>query len=440
MDRRSFLSVSSAAAGASLMAAPAMADAGPQVPKQPAVLGVLAKAMVTNRMPLACNGTAFAGAGFDWLLQQGAQAHAFLIGEEHGIAENPKLAAQLFTALAPHGYNHVAVEISPPMASAIDRMMHGAGDPALRQFLAAPASRVPFFGLEEEFQWLTTAGAAMRGAPFLWGLDYDVCADRYLLAQLRSRPKPAAAAAALNALTAASIASWARYAETRDPRFIFSFAGDPNLVKAVRAAWPKPAPAAALILETLEQTLAINAAWVAGAGHQSNLLRATFMRANLMRQWQRTAPHERLFMKFGASHMVRGLSMTDVFDLGSLVPELVAERGATSFHLLVLPGPGTQTANLDPTQFRYVPGARSEYGEGMDLFDQAILPGTFTLFDTRPLRALASSTNRDMPLPLWRTIHGFDAVLVMTGSTPSTNLAGQAASPGSSAAVQPATG
>lgn len=423
MDRRSFLSVSTAAAGASLMAAPARAGTGQEMPKPGALLGTLASALVRSRMPLAYDGTTFSGAGLDWLLRQGSQAHAFLLGEEHGIAENPKLAAQLFTALAPLGYNQVAVEVSPPMASAIDRMMQGAGDPALRQFLSAPASRVPFFGLEEEFQWLTTAGAAMRGAPFLWGLDYDICADRYLLAQLRSRPKPAAAAAALTALTAASTAAWTRYAETRDPRFIFSFAGDPNLVKAVRTAWPKPAPAAASILETLEQTLAINAAWVAGDGHQSNLLRAGFMRANLLRQWRRTAPHERLFMKFGASHLVRGLSMTDVFDLGSLVPELAAERGTSSFHLLVLPGPGTQTANLDPTQFRYVPGQRDEYGEGMDLFDQAILPGTFTLFDTKPLRALASSNNRDLPLPLWRTIHGFDAVLVMTGSTPSTNLA-----------------
>ena len=105
--------------------------------------------------------------------------------------------------------------------------------------------------------------------------------------------------------------------------------------------------------------------------------------------------------------------MTDIFDIGTLVPELVAEQGGTSFHLLVLPGPGTQTANLDPSQFKYVPGNRDQYGEGMELFDKAIIPGKFTLFDTAPLRRIASSYRDPVPLPLWRVIHGFDAVLIM---------------------------
>ena len=90
--------------------------------------------------------------------------------------------------------------------------------------------------------------------------------------------------------------------------------------------------------------------------------------------------------------------------------------------MLVLPGPESQTANLDPTSFRYVPGKRDQYGKGMELFDGAVIPGTFTIFDTAPLRPVASSYGGEIPLPIWRVIHGFDAVLVMTGSTPSSNL------------------
>ena len=127
-------------------------------------------------------------------------------------------------------------------------------------------------------------------------------------------------------------------------------------------------------------------------------------------------------MKMGASHLVRGLSMSDVFDLGTLVPELVGQGGGSSFHILVLPGPESQTANLDPTKFVYVPGNRDEYGAGMDLFDKAVIPGEFTIFETAHLRALANSDSGDTPLPLWRVIHGFDAVLIMTGSRPSSNL------------------
>lgn len=421
MDRRSFLSATAVAAAAPLVGMPAIGAAEPAASSKPGPVSELAAAAVANRMPLDFDGKRFSGPGYNWLLKRGAEAQAFLVGEEHGIAENPELAAQLFAALVPHGYRHVAVEVSPPMADALDAALRNDGA-AFELLLTTAESRVPFFGMREEAQWLLDARAAVPGRqPFLWGLDYDVAADRYLLEQLKRWPKPAAAQRALAQVAAASAASWARYMETKNPQFIYSFAGDPADIRALRDAWPGAAARTALILETLEQTLAINALWVAGKGYESNVMRSRFMRSNLLRYWTRMPPGDRLFMKLGASHLVRGVSMSDVFDIGTMVPELVAPRGGNSFHLLVLPGPGTQTANLDPTKFVYVPGQRDEYGEGMDIFDKSVVADKFTLYDTAPLRSLASGSG-GVPLPLWRVIHGFDAVLVMTGSHPSTNL------------------
>ena len=425
MDRRTFLTATAVAATAPL-AGPARAAAKDSLPtKVTERLDKLGAAATAARMPLNFDGARYSGAGFDWLLKRGGEAQAFLIGEEHGIAENPKLAAALFTALAPHGYRHVAIEVSPPMAGALDQALTRGGG-SLDRLLTAPESRVAFFGMREEADWLRPARKAVpAGRPFLWGLDYDVAADRYLLARLRAKSKPAAARQALDKAIAASAASWARYAATKNPQFIYSFAGDPALVDAVERAWPGADGESRIILETLRETLAINQLWGAGKGYESNLRRSRLMRANLLRYWKdkaRRDPDGRLLMKLGASHLVRGVNMSDVFDLGTVVPELAAAQGGSSFHLLVLPGPTSQTANLDPTKFLYVPGKRDEYGEGMDVFDKAILPGTFTLFDTAPLRPLASSASGDVPLPLWRVIHGFDAVLVMTGSTPSSNL------------------
>jgi erythromycin esterase-like protein len=424
MDRRTFLSRSAVAAAAPLIVAPVGAQpAQPATPPKPTRAQRLAEAMAANRMPLELDGRRFSGAGYDWLLRRGSEAQAFLLGEEHGIAENPKLAAQLFGVLVPSGYRHVAVEISPPMADAVDRALASSNPAALRTLLTTPQSRIAFFGLREEADWLRSARAALRGkAPYLWGMDYEVGADRYLIRQLASAPKPAAAKQALAKLAAASAASWAKYEQTHNPEFIYSFAGDPKLVQDLRAAWPNAGAESRLIMDTLEQTFAINRLWVEKKGYESNLVRSRFMRANLLRYWRSKPPQDRLFMKMGASHLVRGLSMTDVFDLGTLVPELAAANGGRSFHLLVLPGPGTKTANLDPTKFLYVPGNRDQYGEGMDLFDTSVIPGKFTVFDTAPLRPLASSFSGDVALPLWRVIHGFDAVLIMTGSHPSSNL------------------
>ena len=427
MDRRTFISSSLFTAAAPMLfeasGARAADPARPSQPK-PSRMERLTAAIAANRMAVGFDGSRFSGAGYDWLVRRGSEAHAFLLGEEHGIAENPKLAAQLFTTLAPKGYRHVVVEISPPMSDVVERAGRQGGAAALRKALASRDTAIPFFGLKEEADWLTAAIAAVpRTTRAIWGIDYEVMADRHLIGELKSRPKPPAAAGALAKLEAASAASWAKYDETHNPQYIFSFAGDPELVRELRRAWPSADAHSRIVMDTLEQTLAINVLFVGGKGYDSNLLRAKFMRTNLLRWWRTKAPQDRVFMKMGASHLTRGPSfLTDIFDVGTMVPELVAERGGESFGMMVLPGPGTQTANFDPTRFRYVPGNRDQYGEGMELFDQAVLRGTFTLFDTAPLRPIASSASKGVPLPLWRVIHGFDAVLIMTGSHPSTNL------------------
>lgn len=412
--------VSGAAVGTTAKAIPAAA-APPAANPTPAER--LAQAIAGTRMPVEFDGARFAGAGYDWLLRNGRESQAFLLGEEHGIAENPLLAAQLFTALAPTGYRHAIVEISPPMSDVIEQVERTEGPAALRKALVDPGTRVPFFGLKQEADWLEAIFAAVPSSKrALWGIDYEVMADRHLIRALESRAKPAPAAAALSKLKAASDASWSRYDSTRNPQYIFSFAGDPRLVRDVRTAWPNADARSLRILDTLETTLEINALFVSGKTYESNVVRSRLMRSNLLGWWRTKSPADRAFAKLGASHAMRGLNMADVFDVGTLIPELVAEAGGKSFHVMVLPGPGAQTANFDPSAFRYVPGSRNEYGRGMDLFDQAVLPNAFTLFDTAPLRPVVSASNDEFPAPLRQVVHGFDAVLVMTGSHPSTNL------------------
>jgi hypothetical protein len=47
----------------------------------------------------------------------------------------------------------------------------------------------------------------------------------------------------------------------------------------------------------------------------------------------------------------------------------------------------------------------------------------FTLIDLRPVRPLVfGARHKTLDADLVRTVHGFDALLVMSGSTPSSNL------------------
>ena len=124
-------------------------------------------------------------------------------------------------------------------------------------------------------------------------------------------------------------------------------------------------------------------------------------------------------MKFGASHLMRGRNTTGTFDLGTLVPELAEIEGRKAFSLLVLPGPGTEVAGFDPRTFGVTPQKveGAEYMKGLQPIIAAAYPDVFTLFDTHGLRPLLGRSGADSHLADF--VHGFDSILVMSGSTAS---------------------
>lgn len=402
-------------------AAPALAADAP-----PSVSDRLTAAATENRLTIDFDGGRFSGPGWERLLAEGRAAQFLMLGEDHGIAENPKLAAALFAALEPAGYSKLAIEVSPPMAEALDSAARR-GVEGLTEMFSVPGSTPAFFGMAEEAAMLASVRASVRGeGSALWGVDYEVGGDRLLIAMLEKKKKPQAAASALAALRAASTAAWARYDETRDPRFIFSFSGDPALARAVRDAWPKRDAESAAILDTLEETLEINRLWITREGYLSNVRRGAFMRANFLAHWrteQAAGRTPRVMLKLGASHLVRGRSNSEIFDLGTLLPELAAVDGQSTFSVLVLSGDGSAVAQFDPSAWRYVPRPADDgYRHGLQPLLAAASPKAFSLIDLRPLRKILSRQG-DADPELMRVVHGFDALLVLSGSTPSSNLA-----------------
>ena len=125
-------------------------------------------------------------------------------------------------------------------------------------------------------------------------------------------------------------------------------------------------------------------------------------------------------VKMGATHVIRGRSMIDVYDLGALLPEVAAIQGGKTFHLLVLPGKSSATAMLNPTTMLYQTATQQR--PDLDVMMNSVPAGQFTLIDMKPLRPLASQHKQKISAELLQIIHGFDAVLVMSGSTASTNL------------------
>src|SRR4051812_46328765 len=199
LNRRTVLAAAAVAGLARTPVASAQAPAAKPSPRER-----VAAAARAARRRLDFNDGRFSGAAYDWLVAQGRSSRFFLHGEEHGIAENPKLATQLFRDLVPAGYSRVAVEISAPMAGEIDTVLARGGLAALREFFADMGNNVAFFGMREEAQWLADARQASPAKGHaIWGFDYEVGADRRLIALLKGMPKPAPAQAALERLEAA---------------------------------------------------------------------------------------------------------------------------------------------------------------------------------------------------------------------------------------------
>ena len=363
------------------------------------------------------------GAGAELLIAAGRDAQFFLIGEEHGVAEIPRVAAGLFRALAPHGYRHLAIETGDVLAYELNRRV--LADTTGAAFLAFQRDYfpgAPFYRWREDAALLRAAVAAAGGRDdVLWGLDYDIVADRFALRRLRDlAPTPAARAAAESVIARADSALQQALA-TRNPGLLMMFGGPDDVYAPLRLAYaPEPGSEADRIIRLMEQTREVNAYWGRGQGYLSNYHRALLNKRQFMRYLQdatqRAGQMPRVMMKFGSSHMVRGRSFTNVFDLGTLASEIADVNGSRSFGVLMVGGAGTTHAVIDPRAFTTVEAPVEVPAWARPFYDAAD-PARWTVFDLRPFRARIPRLG-EIPETLRQVLYGFDAVVILSGSGP----------------------
>lgn len=367
------------------------------------------------------------GPGGELLRREVAGAQFVLVGEEHGVAEIPAVVGALVRDAAGAGYRHFGIEVGAQLAREMNRMAMGPGAvDRIAAFCREHPPGIPFYALREEAELAAAAVAAMGNRPdVLWGLDYDIIADRWLLPGLRAAVPTAEGRAAVDAVIADADQRYARAMEQKDPRLIMMFGGPDSTFPALRrAVGPAPGSEADLMLELLEETLAINRLFLTGRNYESNDRRGRFTKRQLGRALAAARAGgelPRAIFKFGASHMMRGQTFTNIFDVGGTLAELAALEGRPTFHLWVTGGPGSRRAQVDPTVFKYVPvpGDLDRTASLAPLRAEAPA-GEWTLFDLRPLRSRA----RELRLApaLSQVVFGFDVVLILGGSSPSTPL------------------
>jgi erythromycin esterase-like protein len=415
----------SALAGA---AALTVSDAAADAPTPAPVERQLLDAALANLHPMSFDGTRFSGPGWDLVEAEARSSEFVLLGEEHGTAEIPKLAGALFAAIRPAGFDTLGIEISPQIAEDLDRAARS-GVEGIKAFADEYPPGPAFYFWRTEAELIASVRASTtKDRPALWGIDYEVTGDRRLIARLRQKA-PVAARPALEALDAASQKAWATWRSTHNPGALFTFSGDPELVRVVRKAWPKPDEDVLGILHTLEETLEVNRRFP-GRFWESNERRSQLMRANLRAYLDHAARQGRrpkVMFKMGETHMMRGVTTTGNFDVGSMIVEAAELRGGKAFSVIAGGGRGSFHGVLNPTNMTTAPAPVSMLDDfmGLGFLTAAVTAPGPQVVDLRPLRPIVANEKRLKTLNNpegVRAIFAFDALLIWNGTTPAQML------------------
>ncbi len=161
----------------------------------------------------------------------------------------------------------------------------------------------------------------------------------------------------------------------------------------------------------------------------SNIARGLLMK----RQYEAQTPRDRngvpekAVFKFGAIHMMKGLSTVNNREVGNHVAEIAEGVGQTSLHILILAAKGNQRrfagigkpAMAAPVD-QVGPG-QSDFPYAKPMFDLALDSAGWSVFDFRALRDWADRS-RDIDPRMVNLIFGFDLAVIIPDGTPSDEI------------------
>ena len=404
----------------------ALALAASAAPARPApVDSTTAAALLrANALPLRLAGDSLTGAGAARLVAEAAASRFTLIGEDHGIAEMPRLCAALFRRLHPLGYRHAAIEIGPLTARIVSRLAL-APDPAVAfaAFDAAHPWAWPFVNWREEAAWVTTVVRTAHGSPdALWGLDQEFLeSPRIHLERLRALARTPGAQALVDSCLAAARAGYEASTARQDLQRIWLLAANDTTFDRLARAFP--AGEGRRIVDGLRRSSAIYRRYFGGDVYGNNLDRSRLLKRHLGGYLQAAAAAgeraPRALFKFGATHGMRGRTLVDTYDIGSTLHELAELEGGTAFNVCVQVERGTQNA------YRPYGAAPADTAAAIDasryeLWSAAIgqavddSAGDWQLVDLRPLRReLSNRGSAGVARALERLAWSYDALLVV---------------------------
>jgi hypothetical protein len=355
-----------------------------------------------------------------------ADAQFVALGEDHGIRQIPEFAAALCAELAPYGFHHMGLEIGTYVGPELEKMARSADGPKqLAEFEQKYPETIAFYNWQEEFAMLQKCeNAASPGHMTIWGLDQEFMGATGFVADriLATNPGPEAKAA-VETLQKEAIEARANAAKSGNPGDLFMMTAKQDELDHLRDLLKKQGkPEAQKLFDAFLVSREIYQKNMSGDFYKSNRQRALLMKKNFSEPFAASSQSNgvlpKVFFKFGAYHMFRGINPLHSSELGNLIAEAAEANQLKSVNILIVGVKGEQLhfAGIGkPSEAAPLDLAGDKDSPFLffkPLFDLQI-ENSWTLYDLRALRDSFSKYGKIDP-ELERVIFGYDFVVLIS--------------------------
>jgi len=385
--------------------------------------GATAQETAGSIMTMTIEDGELSGPGADAIKKELESAQFILIGEDHGFAGPPKIAAALARAAWRHGVRHHVVEVGPLATEWAADILRRGGVDELAKALAGRPLALPFLNLREDAE---LAKLFLDKGGLLWGVDQEFIGSSLVhLETLASLAPDDAVRGKIDALLKAEREAFAPGHQGA----LFLFTATTGDFDELETLFSDDARAR-IIVRALRDSASIYQAYGRGENFRSNTDRISLIRSHFMERYRNArgkAP--RALFKMGAIHLGRGTTFLNTFDLGSLTEGIAAANGLTVLRLLINPLEGAST-QIRPSPDGFFSTVAYESESVAAILEIAKIARDdvpaegWAVVPLEPLRFALGQAGLDTLSPEARMlILGFDDLITSRGAKPATPLA-----------------
>ncbi len=366
------------------------------------------KILKENTYPIS---TEFKGSGWKFLVKNAKASDYFLVGEDHGIAEVAAVSEALFKSVNKIGYEHLAIETGPFTAKILVDLIGNDDQEKVGDFYRSNPFSVPFYGTEQEFQFLSTVHGLSGATNPIWGLDQEFLLSARPL--LRYHLSGFSDEVAIKNEISIAEKGYDQILSEKKQDGVWLINQTSESWEALEAL-TKDQLTKDMISE-LKISQEIYQMNFTGKHQQNNQARVD----HFVKWFEKNDKDSegKVMIKMGAGHVMKGESIFDVYDLGDY---LAKKENKQTFHLGLVQTSGFQNAYIP---FRDKSALNSPVNVGMfkgflDFVSTIIPDEGFVVLDTRVFHSKINELPED---PVVRKLlGGFDALLIFPNATAST--------------------